>query len=244
MESTEATITLVTSVLDGAALDRLHPFGDAVAVLLFGSVARGDQDDHSDVDSMIVVDDQNSAATLQRSLRAHGTLAVLPTVRTIASLLDEARERPSFIAHLVDEAVVIRSSSAWPMTRDRLARLSTDPDALDREVRRRLRHLESFSRPERFRLSPVTALSHLWAVARSLVIVRLLQQGVHEYSWQRAFDRYAALRPELRADLDALQRLRPYYEVARGRPGARLPAVDPNQAEVARLVVSVEQIAA
>jgi len=31
--------------------------------------------------------------------------------------------------------------------------------------------------------------------------------GVHEYSWRRAFDRYAELRPELRADLDALKEL-------------------------------------
>lgn len=228
---------------DVAAVDEGLPTNDAVAVLVFGSVARGDDNEASDVDVMVVAVDREAADAVDRAVRADRSRRVIPTVRTVSSLLDEARDRPSFIAHLVDEAVVVRASPSWPAVRDQLARAGADPEALGREVQGRLRHLDSFARPERFRLSPVTALSHLWAIARSVVIARLLQRGVHEYSWRRAFDRYADLRPELRGDLDALKQLRPYYECARARPGARLPEAPVDTDAVRRLVGSIEQIA-
>jgi hypothetical protein len=226
-----------------AAIDEGLPTADAVAVLVFGSVARGDDNETSDVDVMIVVADRESADVVDRAVRVDQSRRVIPTVRTVTSLVEEARDRPSFVAHLVDEAIVVRTSPSWPAVRERLAKAATDPDALTLEVHCRLRHLDSFARPERFRLSPVTALSHLWAIARSVVIARLLQQGVHEYSWRRAFDRYADLRPDLREDLEALKQLRPYYERARARPGARLPEAPVDVDTVRRLVESIQHIA-
>jgi hypothetical protein len=96
---------------------------------------------------------------------------------------------------------------------------------------------------EHFRNSPVTAMSQIYGVARSLVIARLLERGVHEFSWRRAFDRYAELRPEMRGDLDALKRLRPYYEYARGRPHATLPTRDIGVPELRSLLDSAARLA-
>ncbi|MDQ6945832.1 MAG: nucleotidyltransferase domain-containing protein [Actinomycetota bacterium] len=229
------------SVADLSWLEDL-PVADVVTVLLFGSIARGDDDERSDLDVMVVVEDRGAAAALDQAICSDRDQLVVPSVRTVASLLNEVKERPSFIAHLVDEGRILRQSPAWPPLRARLAEASTDHDALAAEVRYRLQHLEPFSRLERFRLSPVTVLSHLWAIARSVVIAQLLQQGVHEYSWRRAFDRYAELRPDLRGELEALKQLRPYYERARGRTGNGLPEVQIGTDDVRRLVEAVEQI--
>lgn len=233
----------LSSTLDLASIEnhlsRVHA---VVALLVFGSVARGEDDDRSDADVMIVVQGRGSAVTLDRAIRADRELQIVPAVRTVASLFWEVGERPSFIAHLVDEAVMVRSWPAWPSVRNQLALASTDPEALEVEVKGRLRHLQSFLRPERFRLSPVTALSHLWAISRSVVIARLVQHGVHEYSWQRVFDRYADVRPDLRGDLEALKELRPYYEYARARPGSRMPEASVDTDELRRLVEAVEQV--
>jgi len=214
-----------------------------VAVLVFGSVARGDQDSQSDLDVLVVVDDGEARRELFQALAADPSLALSPLVLTAKSLKCEVADRPSFIAHLLDEGVAFYETASWITIRKSLSKSALDVDALGREVRSRVRHLEPLSTPERFRNSPVTALSHLYGIARSLIIARLLQVGIHEYSWQRAFDRYAEVRPELRDDLEALKGLRPYYEYARARIGANAPDRVVGIDEVRQLVHSVQQLA-
>lgn len=75
------------------------------------------------------------------------------------------------------------------------------------------------------------------------MIARLLQHGVREYSWQRAFDCYADLQPELRDEILGLRDLRPYYEYSRAQRGARLPKRSVDREEMRRYVVSIRQLA-
>jgi predicted nucleotidyltransferase len=213
------------------------PLDRVVAVLVFGSVARGDDDAHSDIDVLVVAGDEELPAEV-----GHAHLAVSPLLLSTAGLVTEAAERPSFVAHLLDEAVVIYEDRRWAALRQVLAEAVLDPDALARELRDRSEQLAPLSRPERFRTAPITARSHLFGLARSLVILRLLQAGVHEYSWQRAFDRYADLRPDLRVDLEALKALRGHYEYARARPGAEPPDPDPGDGDIAELVAAVRHL--
>jgi predicted nucleotidyltransferase len=189
-------------------VDQLHDT-DAIAVLLFGSMARGDQDSQSDVDVLVVVDDNKRRSDVLSVFRARPSNdSHVPLVLTVQALREEAREHPSFVAHLLDEGTLLLRRPAWDNLRQSLASCAFDSAALAREVRHRARHLEPLLRSERFRNSPVTALSHLYGIARSLVIIRLLENGIHEYSWQRAFDRYAEIRPELRSTLDEIKQLR------------------------------------
>ncbi|MCA1707200.1 MAG: nucleotidyltransferase domain-containing protein [Actinobacteria bacterium] len=226
--------------------------GDSVAALagrppivtmLFGSVARGDQDRQSDLDVLIVVGDDDQARGVRSHFADAAFSAVHPLVLSRRAMVEEVALRPSFVSHLLDEGNIVQQTVEWISLRHELAEAASDPDLLNREVKRRARAIESFASPERFLNSPITALSHMYAIARSLVIARLLQSGVREYSWQRAFDRYSELHPELRTEVEALKALRPFYEFARARPGARRPdrVVDPE--ELRYLVRSVELIA-
>jgi hypothetical protein len=72
------------------------------------------------------------------------------------------------------------------------------------------------------------------------VIVQLLLEDVHEYRWQRVFDQYAQLRPDLSVDLAAVESLRPFYEYARARSSNMPPR--PGEHVVRRMVSSVEQL--
>jgi len=227
------------SVLD---LDRV------VTVVVFGSVARGDADQQSDLDVLVVLTDDESRRELRRRLRERRAdvtpLPVSLALFTPLRLIQEAADRPSFISHLLDEGVSIYDAPTWASLRAALVEKAADREALGREVRNRARHLEPLSGAERFsNRSPVTVLSHLYGISRSLVIARLLQAGIHEYGWRRAFDRYAEVRPDLRSQLEALKGLRPYYEYAHGRAGAVAPDRVVDAEEVRQLLDAAEQLA-
>jgi predicted nucleotidyltransferase len=215
-----------------------------LSIIIFGSVARGEADERSDLDVLIVVADNETRAAVLRSIREGPFRDLSPLVLTRAALMTGLPIRPSFVAHLLDEGVSVYETPAWRDIEASLAKSVGDVDTLAAEVQQRTKELEPLAHPERFANSPVTAMSHLYGVARALVTARLLQLGIHEYSWQRIFDRYAELHPELISDLDAVKALRPYYECARGRPGAEVPTRTVDPEDLRRLVASIERLAA
>jgi len=215
---------------------------DPKIVLVFGSVARGEQTVTSDVDLLIVTQDGDSARVLRNTIR-EADLDVHPIVFSIGSLLNDDTVYPSFLAHLLEEGRALVGQQAWDDVKASLASRISDRTLLDAELRRRIRGLRLFDYPERFRRSPITACSHLYTIAKATVIVQLLRNDVHEFSWTRAFDRYAELRPDLAGDLDALKQLRPYYDASRHRPNTRIPGGKLGTDDIRRLAHSAAAIA-
>jgi hypothetical protein len=164
-------------------------------------------------------------------------------VLAINALLESDKVYPSFIAHLLDEGRPLTGIEDWEKVRSSLWKRVCDQSLLDHELRDRSRALRLFSRPERYKHSPITALAYMYSIAKSVVIVQLLRRGIHEYSWQRAFDRYALERPDLAQDIAAVKRLRPYYEAARRRPNAKLPDEAVSGDDMGNLVSSLAAIA-
>lgn len=208
-----------------------------LALLVFGSVARGDQGHGSDLDLLVVVDGEPARRSVQEAIRLHDA-RMSPLVLTPDGLEREVCVHPSFVAHLLDEGVLVAGGSAWDGLSKAMELASVDAEALAEEARSRGRDLAPLRIVGRFENSPVTLLSHLYSVSRSLVIIRLLQSGVREYGWQRVFDRYGEVRPDLCADLSSLKALRPYYDYARARPEATLPTRRVSPDELDRLVHS------
>jgi len=224
-----------------AILDRLAAsmdFERVVSVIVFGSAAREDTTSQSDLDVLVVVEDAPRAVVV-----ATDRATFTPLVFTARALLREASVKPSFVSHLLDEGRVIYERPDWQDLQAELAIRASDTRALHREVQRRVRHLDPLHPVERYRNSPITAMSQIYGVARSLVIARLLEHGVREYSWRRAFDRYAEMRPDLRHDIEALKALRPYYEYSHARPGAMVPSRSVELDELQELVDSAERLA-
>jgi hypothetical protein len=216
----------------------------ALAIIVFGSVARGEADYQSDFDLLVVVEDFSARLRTIDRVTKQGGVGTSPLVLTRATLSNGLSTRSSFIAHLLDEGLLIFETAAWQELKLALQTIAADADLLAAEVRRRVKELEPLSHAERFSNSPVTAKSHVYGIARALVIARLLQLGIHEYSWRRAFDCYAEIYPEQRREIETLKALRPYYEVARGRFGAVLPRDAERYDDLSGLVASVQRLAA
>lgn len=214
----------------------------ALAILVYGSRARGTHTTSSDLDLLVLVKSTTDRRQiLQECVETRDDpVAIL----TLDELFVEARTKPSFVSHILDEGEVLSTSVFWDSIRPKLQEVVTDPGALDREIALRVRDLQPFRNTSRFAASPVTFLSHLWGVSRSLVIASLLREGVREYDWRKAFDKYIELHPERRDEVRTLEALRPYYEIARARRSApRMLKTTLDSSEAQYLVDAVSHLA-
>jgi predicted nucleotidyltransferase len=94
---------------------RLAPYlGRARKVIVFGSVARGDADDWSDLDLVIIAD--TTRPFLERYRDFEGLYEVWPRldllIYTPAELAQMQAEGRPFIAHVLGEGVVIHEAPA------------------------------------------------------------------------------------------------------------------------------------
>lgn len=240
---------------DGDIWRALHSFtqdlvssGGVVAVVLFGSVARSEESPTSDVDLVVVLEEGSRADDARRRIRnrvAHGWLdgRMAPAIFTQASLTREARRRPSFAAHLMDEGVVLYAAPTFVELEDALADAATpDAAAIAKELSDRAAALDRLSDLDRFNGEYVPTLSQLYSLSRSLVISRLLQEGTREFSWRRIFDVLSDRRPELRVELGRLRALRPYFEHVHGRRQLSDPELAVDSAVVQAAIEAVRTV--
>lgn len=199
-----------------------------LGVIAFGSLARRELTATSDIDLLVVHDPSTSARELRGTValaaeRVALHLRVAPVFFTPAALQREFERHPSFAAHLADEGVVVFSRPDFVEAAKTLNSPQVTRDALQRELADRVSRLALFSDLERFNDEYVPCLAQLYSLGRSIVIVKLLENGIHEYSWRKVFDRYSTVRPELDNDLDRVEDLRVYYEHVNNR--SELPLV-------------------
>ena len=99
--------------------------------LLFGSTARGDDREESDVDVLVVLDDQSFDRVLDLELRLEGTIGRKVDVVT----MDSAETNSTLLALAVgDGRVLVDRIDLWP-------ELSAEAEVLDRRARRDERKL-------------------------------------------------------------------------------------------------------
>ncbi len=226
---------LARKVLE-AALPHFRDDPSIRSVAAFGSAARGESRAGSDLDLLVVRTESASPSQIRQAisdLLQDSDVHASVIVRTADRLAEECRARPSFAAHLIDEAVVIYENGEWEGLARLLRQVSIDKVSLEREVRERASDLDVFAPIERFNGRYVAYGANLYAIGRSVVIARLLESGVHEYNWRRIFSLYSTVRPDLANELRRIATLRPFYEVSRERD-ADLESLTPMPEDDAR----------
>jgi predicted nucleotidyltransferase len=110
--------------------------------LLFGSAARGEDTEDSDIDVIVSLRDSSFACLSDLQLKLEE--AVRRSVDVV--LLEEVEEAPTFLAMaLEDGRVLVDREGAWPALRRREAELRRRGDRLDAARQR-----EAFARADRF----------------------------------------------------------------------------------------------
>jgi predicted nucleotidyltransferase len=104
--------------------------------VMFGSVARGDETDESDLDLLVDLRDESleSRGRLRRRLRDAGGRNV--QLVTVAA----ASTSPLLMADIVEDGrVLVDRANAWPRWRERQSRLRTEADRTQSEAEERAR---------------------------------------------------------------------------------------------------------
>jgi predicted nucleotidyltransferase len=216
---------------------------DVRAVCLVGSVARGDQRSDSDLDLVVIATTRLRGSELMARLPEDlhdGRVSVLPF--SVERWLEEAADGSLFVHHVRLEGAVL-------LDRDGVLRRGFDLVAARRpnvqhELRRQISRLRLYRDPERLNGQHLFALAHLYAIGKSVAIARCAELGEMTFVKQDAFRCLAERRPGLADEVDAVARLRPFYDLTHERAPESLPF--PHQGadqEIFEATRSIERLA-
>jgi predicted nucleotidyltransferase len=209
-------------------------------VILFGSVARGDQGDWSDIDLLVVTSDAHLRpsqliAEIPRRLKATRLSVLSYPVPELKRLLETGG---SFAEHLRKESKVVfdRDGTVQRIFDNSMSHAATNNAELQRELER-LRWLED---PAPFNDQFLFVFAQLYAIGKSVVMWRLAHEGTPEFNRERAFQALRRRRPDLRPALKSVEQLKPFYELVNKRRSLPLPF--PSEGTADRVRVAVEAI--
>jgi predicted nucleotidyltransferase len=195
-------------------VERLSAHRDIDAVLLFGSVARGDAATDSDVDLLVLGRDADQTILgLRRWVgRADSLRQASYVFHTRESFAELVADGSRFLVHLRTEGEVLL---------DRTGQLSAfmsspwEAVPVEEEIALELERLRNYDRPEIFGGRFLFALAHTFTIGKAIVMARLADEGHLEFNREKAFEAFAKYYPQLATDIWLIADLEPF--VARTR---------------------------
>jgi predicted nucleotidyltransferase len=190
------------------------------AVLLFGSVARGDATADSDVDLIIVASDPLRSVQVREALgEEHWPTSI--TCHTWDSLAAAREEEWSFFVHLREEGEVLYGGPELKRSIDRTH--SPDFTVWKARLGEELERLDRFDDLDRYSAGYNLPLARIFRTARYSCMLENTAAGESAFSRNACFDVFARRHPEVSAETDLVQRLWPFHARAQGRRGQTLP---------------------
>lgn len=199
-----------------------HPEA-VVGIALFGSVARHEDRETSDIDLLVLVGRPGiGSRTLRTFLPASVTSQrVSLACYTESMLWDGMRTHASLALHLKLEAAILADTGG------RLATIIQSPvdmyQAADAEIAALRSSLERLRELRQYNGDYLFLLSRVYRISRSLVYACLARLGIAEFDTATAFAVLSEHRHELAPYLQALERLRPFSDMASEVPSSALP---------------------
>jgi predicted nucleotidyltransferase len=201
------------TVQDAEQIARLivNKFPGVDALLLCGSVARGDATEWSDIDLVVTGSDPDlTPGRLRQAVPQHWehvSLLYYPT-----SLFSRLyNNRALFIAHLRVEGIALYDRLG--LLKKVLAEPYVPVVDVAGEIKAHRAKLAPYTDPRRFNNDFLFCLSHLYSIGKGVVMLGLAKRGVLEFNREEAFRRFAKLNPDLATETEKVFQLRPFYHM-------------------------------
>lgn len=195
-------------------------FPSVRAIILCGSVARGDSDAFSDLDLVVIGADHHLTP---KKLAAHVTdlhdrvSVMYYTTREFDQML---RQKTLFGMHLKEEGVVLFDRTGIQKA---LATLSITLEDLNNQIRLEAGKLSVYSDSRRFHDNFLFCLSHLYSIGKAIVMLSLAKRGILQFNRDTAFEQLAAMSPDLEPEIRKVAGLRAFYRLVTDRHPEQLP---------------------
>lgn len=221
----------------------IEEFPAISGVWLFGSVARGDEDELSDIDLFVLGTDPHLRPSIIRKRldlknRPPKVSIVYHTPKTLERFVENGSR---FIVHLQLEGEVLFDSDGVLSEIQGLPplRASVKP-----EVDGQLKRLELLDRPQRFNGNFLFPLTHAFSSGKAIVMAILAENQIYEFNREGAFDVFIEHFPESRSDVEALRRLAPFSALVSKGSDEELPFPYRDcEEELAEAVAAIRRLA-
>ncbi|MGH9126909.1 MAG: nucleotidyltransferase domain-containing protein [Acidimicrobiales bacterium] len=182
-------------------------------VCLFGSVARGDDDETSDIDLLVVGTEPLTPGHFRRML-PESVQERVSVSYYVPATLDVYLERWSrFAVHLRTEGQILADRHGLL----RAALETVRPVDTEFELREQLAHLENLDHLNWYGGGFLFPLSDLYRFGRTVVFALLAERGVFQFNHERAFAELSRQLPGADDDVRTVAALRPFFLVTKGR---------------------------
>jgi len=179
------------------------------SIILIGSYARGDPNEYSDVDLVLISDISLSRSELLATLPSGQNmkkLSLLPYPSGIFKIL--YIEGSLFMAHLLKEGQVLYDDGYYAHLRKRPFKVSRESLLLQwKMLKQRVGLYDDLSiYGEVF----IDCISHLYSLIKNIAIIALALEGELTFNKERALEHFSLLFPQLRGDIAELIMLKPF----------------------------------
>jgi predicted nucleotidyltransferase len=191
------------------------------AVILFGSTARGDAYEESDVDLLVLTclgSDPGRVRRICSEMRAQKVSLVLHTSSSFERLKGQDW---LFVRHLRDEGVTLWETGTE--FGDRSCVSFPGQSAVIREIQHGRRDVERLSDIERYGDDFLFPLANVYGLTKRIAMLANARAGISVFNRERAICACAQLYPDVAAELGQLRLLAPFYAQTRGVRGANGP---------------------
>ena len=210
--------------------------GDVEAVLLFGSVARGDANDSSDIDLLVVTESPVKRGDMADEI----PIGASPVFHTWSSLRRAREQDWSFFVHLREEGVCVHDTDGR-LGHELMQVKRPSPQAARASFEQSIDFLSRFDDLERFDTSYRFPLARIYVLAKRACMADNTTREVIAFDRDSAFAAFAEHHGSIRSDVLWIASLWPFAANAQGRRTS-LPNDLDNEAALRRAVAGTLKI--
>lgn len=156
------------------------------SIVLFGSYARGDYKDLSDIDILVITDSYLKISDINKNIPKSIKSEKISIVTYPLSDFNELfNEGSLFIAHLIREGKILFDDGSYEKIAKRDFKVSDE--FLNEQIRIQINKLALYQDLSRFNNIHINCLDHFFAIFKNIVLLSLAKKGLLEFNKEKAF---------------------------------------------------------